>query len=146
MKIDKEILLEQYKLFVGTSESNSNRRASANRYFLSVNTFLLGLSGYLTSLDPRIWHLLTSLLGMTLCIYWLLTLKSYRGLNTAKFKVIHKLEQHLPVRLFGDEWDYLDKGKNPKKYLKLSVLEQGVPILFAILYTLIFIIKLLEFF
>lgn len=144
MAIDNNILLEQYKLFVGTSERNSDRRASSNKYFLSINSIILGLSGYAIGLTFQLWHLVSSLLGIILCVYWLLTLKSYRGLNSAKFKVIHNIEEKLPVKLFKDEWDYMDRGTNPKKYLKLSVLEQGIPILFSLLYITIFLVKIFE--
>ena len=139
---DKEIYFKQYKLFVETAEKVSDRRSSSNKYFLSINSVLLGFSGYLTSLPIQFWHLIISLLGLMLCVYWILILKSYRGLNFAKFSVIHKIEDSLPIKLFKNEWFYMDEGKNPKKYFKLSVLEQGVPILFFALYTILFILNL----
>jgi hypothetical protein len=44
------------------------------------------------------------------------------------------MEEKLPIKLFDDEWELLDRGENKNTYLKLSVVEQGVPIVFIILY------------
>lgn len=134
MEIDKNTLIEQYKLYVETAEKISEKRQTANTYFLSLNSFLLILAGYLTTLKFDLWHLIIMFAGIFICIFWILNLKSYRALNTAKYQVIHKMEEKLPIKLFDDEWELLDRGENKNTYLKLSVVEQGVPIVFIILY------------
>jgi len=61
-------------------------------------------------------------------------------LNTAKFAVIHELEEQLPVALFRREWFVC--GHNRKKkdkpvedtYVPLTHLERWVPVAFAVLY------------
>ena len=80
------------------------------------------------------WHILVGISGIAISFLWLLTLKSFRSLNSAKFKVIHEVEKNLSFSLFKEEWKYLDEGKSPRKYLKLSVVEQGIPIIFILLY------------
>jgi hypothetical protein len=42
-------LLDQYKLYVEMADRISQRRTSANTYFLSVNSAILAFAGYLTS-------------------------------------------------------------------------------------------------
>ena len=59
MAIDKNIFFEQYKLYVGTAEKVSEKRQTANNYFLSLNSFLLVLSGYLTTIK---FHLIMKFL------------------------------------------------------------------------------------
>ena len=140
---DKEIFFEQYKLFVKTAEKVSDRRQSSNKYFLTLNSFLLGLTGYLSSIAIQLWHIVIVFTAILICLLWLLILKSFRGLNSGKFKVIHKLEEKLPTKLFRDEWDYLKHGKNSVVYLKLSVIEQGVPIVFMMLYIIIIVLMLI---
>jgi len=139
---DKEIFFEQYKLFVKTAEKVSDRRQSSNKYFLTLNSFLLGLTGYLSSIAVQLWHIVIVFTAILICLLWLLILKSFRGLNSGKFKIIHKLEEKLPTKLFKDEWDYLKHGKNSAVYLKLSVIEQGVPIVFMLLYIIIIVLML----
>jgi len=140
---EKEILLEQYKLYVESAEKVSDRRQSANNYFLTLNSVLVAFSGYLTSFTFQIWHIIIAVAGICISFLWLLTLKSCRNLNSGKFKIIHSLEKKLPAKLFKDEWDCLEKGENKKTYLKLSVVEQGVPIIFFVLYILIIVIMIL---
>ena len=68
METDKNIFFEQYKLFVETAEKVSDKRQIANNYFLSLNSFLLILSGYLTTIPFRLWHILIVLAGSAICI------------------------------------------------------------------------------
>jgi len=46
--------------------------------------------------------------------------ESYKDLNTAKFAVIHKLEEQLPVALFRYEWHLCGHGKDKDKYVPLA--------------------------
>lgn len=141
---DEEIFFGQYKLYVETAEKVSEKRQTANTYFLSLNSFLLVLSGYLTTIKFQLWHLLLIITGIFICIFWLLNLQSYRNLNSAKYKVIHEMEDKLPINLFDKEWDFLERGKNKGVYLKLSVAEQGVPIIFIFLYWIILVLSVLS--
>src|SRR5918995_6847152 len=76
--------LELYKLAVEMADRVSARRATANAFFLTVSTALLAFvsSGSLNML----W--LVALAGIALSGTWWILLKSYRGLNAAKFGVI----------------------------------------------------------
>lgn len=145
-KINKEIAFEQYKLYVETAERVSDRRQSANNFFLTLNSVLLTFTGYLTTLSFAFWHTILAFAGISISILWYLTITSFRNLNSGKFKVIHDMEKNLPIKLFDDEWTHLGRGRNRKKYLKISVVEQGIPIVFFILYLLVIIIMLVPLF
>ena len=140
---EKEILLEQYKLYVESAEKVSDRRQSANNYFLTLNSVLIAFSGFLTVFTFQIWHIIVAFAGICISILWLMTLISFRNLNSGKFKVIHSLEKKLPAKLFKDEWDYLKKGEDKNSYLKLSIVEQGVPLIFLFLYVLIIVLMII---
>jgi hypothetical protein len=147
MEADKNILLEQYKLYVETAENVSKKRQTANTYFLSLNSFLLILSGYLTTIKTIRFQLLVFIIisaGIFICTFWISNLQSYRSLNSAKYKLIHEMEKQLPIKLFDEEWTLLGRGENKKTYLKLSVVEQRVPIIFIILYGLILNLSILS--
>lgn len=136
---DKEIILEEYKLFVATAEKVSDRRQSANSFFLTLNSLVLTFSGYLSTLDTQRWYYIIPVMGIFISYFWLITIKSYRQLNTGKFKVIHDIEKKLPIALFDDEWTHLGRGKT-KDYLKLTVVESGIPIIFMALYIIILVL------
>ena len=63
-------------------------------------------------------------------------------MNRAKFQVIDNVEEKLPLSLFKTEWEILGRGLDTNKYRKISSIEKNIPIIFIILYTLIFSINL----
>jgi len=144
--------LELYKLAVEMADRVSARRATANAFFLTVNTALLAFvsSG---SLDV-LW--LVALAGIALSVTWWILLKSYRDLNAAKFGVILEMEKNLEARVFADEWSKL-KEKRPKEespqeerpkrwwegYAELGKVERTIPLIFAALYVAVFVKALL---
>lgn len=132
-------LLEQYKMYVEMADRISNRRATANSYFLSVNSAILAFIGYLSSKDATgyLWFLAAG--GFTLSVLWETLIISYRNLNTAKFLVIHKIEKRLPISPYEAEWEAMGRGKNKKLYRPLSHIEMGVPYVFMALHAIVLI-------
>ena len=146
MNIEKEkIIFEEYKLYVQTAENNSNRRQTANNFFLSFNSILMSGTGFLIATNGEYWLILLSLIGIMSSFLWVTTIKSYKQLNSGKFKVIHEIEKSLPYALFKKEWAYLGEGECHKKYKKLTVVETGIPYIFMILYTLLILIQIISY-
>lgn len=143
MKTKEEIILEQYKLYIETAEKVSDRRQNANNFFLTLNSVLLSFTGYLTTLSLAFWHTLLAFAGISISVLWYLTITSFRNLNSGKFKVIRETEKKLPIKLFADEWKHLGSGISRRKYIKISKVEQGIPLVFFILYILIIFIMLI---
>ena len=130
-------LLEQYKIYVELADKISERRQSANSYFLTVNSALLAFVGYVTTKDTSDYLWLLGIAGMTLSYLWYRLVRSYRGLNTAKFLVIHAIEKRLPLSPYDAEWKMLGEGRNPKLYKPLTHIEAGVPWMFFGLHTFV---------
>jgi hypothetical protein len=139
---DSEQYLELYKLAVEMADRVSARRATANAFFLTVNTALLAFvsSGSLDAL----W--LVALAGIALSGTWWVLLKSYRDLNAAKFQVITEMESSLDAKIFNDEWTRL-KENRPEgwrgKYAEFGAVERFVPLIFAALYAAVLVKALL---
>jgi len=136
-------LLEQYKLFVESADRISQRRQSANSFFLTLNTALLAVVGGILSRGSQSleiwWFLPVAAVGLTLCYVWYRLVLSYKGLNAGKFEVIHAIEKKLPIALFDAEWHQIGKGKDPKKYKPFSEIETWVPWIFSALYGLLIV-------
>ena len=126
-------LLEQYKLYVEMADRISQRRMDTNKFFISVHTFMITLIS-LFSRDNYTVLILASLMGILFSGAWFFLLKSYRQLNSGKFKVVHEMEAQLPCAPYDVEWDKLGRGKDRKLYWPLSHLEVVLPLIFAILY------------
>jgi hypothetical protein len=139
-----------YMLAVEMADRMSARRGTANGFFLTVNTGLVALVG---STNLR-WYVAVA--GIVFSATWWLLLRSYRRLNQAKFKVILEMEEHLPRKVFGDEYrHYQGAGRVAEstetkasrarmearlaawtnKYRELGEVERVVPVVFALIYT-----------
>lgn len=135
----KPHLLEQYKLYVEMTDRISSRRQSANSFFLSVNTAIIALISYINweSTNDSSFYWLVSLAGMALCFMWYGLVRSYKDLNTAKFKVIHEMEAKLPVAPYDAEWEKVGKGKNSKLYLPFTHIEIYIPWVFFVIHAFV---------
>jgi hypothetical protein len=145
MNVDDSHLLEQYKLAAEMADRVSARRGAANGFYFTVSSALLATSESLSLATA-------SAAGIVLACAWWMQLRSYRNLNAAKFGVIAKLEQRLPIQVFGEEWAILKKEpvertvlrsrllgrllKPLSRYAELSVVEQVVPLVFLVLFTI----------
>jgi hypothetical protein len=134
--------LELYKLAVEMADRVSARRATANAFFLTVNTALLAFVSS-RSLNA-LW--LVALAGIALSATWWVLLKSYRDLNAAKFQVITEMENNLDAKIFDDEWKRLKENRPEgwrSRYAEFGAVERFVPLIFAALYAAVFISAML---
>ncbi|WP_057789393.1 RipA family octameric membrane protein [Roseovarius atlanticus] len=124
-----EEVLEIYKLLVEMADRVSQRRQSANSFYLTVNTAIIGATAYVArdTDGANTWAI--SLAGVAICILWIRAVLSYKSLNSAKFKVITELEGRLPVAAFKDEWEFL-QGANGKRHTPFHKTEVLVPFVF----------------
>ena len=134
-----EALIEQYKLFVGTSERLVARRQVVNTFFLSVNTLAVSAVGLMakevqTSPLVAIGVVAISIAAIVLCVAWKTLVRSYAQLNRGKFAVIDRLEDRLPAALFRAEWAALGAGKDPKSYKPFTHTEAVVSNIFMVIY------------
>jgi len=133
------VLLDQYKIFVETSEQLVARRQGVNTFFLSINSLLLTgiglLARELTKAPASVFAALAiCVAGILLCLGWYRLLCSYAQLNHGKFVVIHELERHLPASLFQAEWEALGAGRNVKTYRPCTGTEKSIAVIFSVLY------------
>ncbi len=145
----KSHLFEQYKLFIESAERVSDRRQSANNYFLAINTAIISLIGLIYEIklkDISFICILLSIIGILICVIFYFLINSYKQLNSGKFKVIHEIEQELPLALYKREWEILGEGKNKCKYWPFSHIEIKIPFIFGLIYLILLIIYILTIF
>ena len=137
-------VMEQWKLYVEMADRISNRRGLTNTFFLTLNTAIFTLIGVGGKERPDVsqWVLVLPLVvALGECTAWWWLVRSYRQLNTAKFKVVGALEERLPASPFWRaEWIALGEGEDWRKYLPLTHLEQWVPVLFGLAYLVGFVV------
>ena len=134
----KDHVLEQYKLYVEMADRISARRSTANTFFLTLNTLLVGALSVCAEKFSSLSVIVLCISAIVLCYVWKSLINSYRQLNTAKFTVIGEFEKKLPSSPYWSaEWSALGEGKDPKKYKQLTSVEKWVPIVFICLYLLL---------
>lgn len=123
------IVLSQWQTCVEMSNILSQRRDAMNSTFITLNLGVLAAISFVWSMKT----LVLEIAGIAVCILWIWMIHSFKKLNTEKFKVIHKMEEELPVAPFKDEWEALEKVK----YHDETKIEMCLPLLFAIMYVFI---------
>lgn len=126
-KDDTEILLGEWQTCVEMANSISQRRDSMNNLFITLNLAITTA----VSITWDIKSLFILIAGISTCVLWMKTIRNYKLLNTAKFKIIVSIEEKLPKSPFNDEWELLKKIKN---YTDSTKLERILPITFILLY------------
>ena len=134
-KSDREIILAEWQTCVQMADSVSRRRDTTNHLFLTLNLAILATS--LWGLDEYI----SLVFGFFLCLLWITFIIDYKNLNKAKFEIICKLEEHLPVTPFKSE---LEKIQKHNQYKELTSLEVFIPSIFAFLYAITLVILLIN--
>lgn len=139
---EKEELVEIYKLHAELADSVSRQRGTANRFYmlvlsgLAVLVFLQRKNGV-----PLEWLMIGfGLLGMLLAAAWYVVIRSFRQLNSGKFKALHELEEKLAYPFFKREWDLLKEGTERKTYWRLTIVETFVPIIFCVCFVVLMLI------
>ena len=137
--IDKNILLEQYKAFLQTSEDLVSRRQNVNNFYISINSALMAAFGIIWALDMLSIYkfftgILLSVVGIILSVSWIKLLASYGDLNSSKMKIISYIEKQLHASLYDAEWAALSDKLNKRKYVSFTNSEKRVPVLFIVVY------------
>ena len=138
-RADLEVVMEQYKLFVDTSERLVARRQVVNTFFLSANTLALSAMGLIVKEAGgtplvAISIIAIAIAAIVLCVAWKRLVRSYAQLNGGKFAVIERLEERLPAALFRAEWAALREGKDPDVYTPFTKTEAFVSKTFITIY------------
>ncbi len=126
---EKAFLLEQYKIYIETADKVSERRDRTNRFYISLLSILIALptlSNKIGILNEQFIVYILCIFGIVLCCLWIISIKSYKKLNSGKFKVIQDMENFLPYPCFNREWEILKKEES---YIQLTHIEQLLPIL-----------------
>lgn len=140
-------IIEIYKLYVEMTDRISSRRQSASSFFLTINSAIVALVGYMdlsngpVALFP-LFHIPVAIAGMVLSYLWYRLIVSYKQLNSGKFAVIHAIESMLPLRPYDAEWIALGKGEDPRIYKPFTHVEIFVPWVFFAIHAGVFLTSL----
>jgi uncharacterized membrane protein YedE/YeeE len=135
---ETNVILEQYKLFVDSSNRVSEQRSRTNNFFVSVNVALLAIFPVLfEKMDTReqmLFGITIGAVGIFMNVIWFLAIRAHKALNSAKFKILHEMEDSLPYQPFQMEWKVLKSRKWVNKHFTLTAVEVYIPVAFALIH------------
>lgn len=141
---NNEMLIEQYKIMLSTSESLIERRQKLTTTYLTIFSVLLPVISTMLSFSYFYLYLgaaLISIICIILCFSWRSTIISYGKSNRAKFAILEEIESKLPTTMFSSEW--LALKKITTKYKSFTNRETVIPILFVVVYSILLIISII---
>ncbi len=114
MSDDKK--LEIYKMFVDSASKVSEARSKVNAFFVALNGLIIGSNAM---------EMIAALFvfGIVCNGLWVQSIKSYKCLNDAKFKVILGMEKEMPFQCFTAE-QQICTGEKRKNF---TAIEQYIP-------------------
>ena len=130
-------VLEQWKTCVEMANSNTEKRNNANNLFITINSALFAVITF--AWDYK--SILLSIIGIVVCVLWLSSIRSYKQLSSVKYDIVNEIEKKLPLAPFTYEWEKLKLEHN---YVGLTRIENVLPWLFLVLYTVAIIYPILK--
>lgn len=127
----EEIKFEQYKIMIDSAEKNSDKRIKQNNIYLTIN---LAFLSYILTFKNLLQIIITSVIGVVICVIWFLTILNYCKRNGVKFDIINEMEEEFGS-LFKEEW------KRISVLTSLSIYERIISIIFIIIYIVLPIIR-----
>lgn len=141
-EIDNTTLLEQYKVFLQTSETLVSRRQDVNNFYISVNSALVAIFSVISAIGQNtlmkcFMGIIFSGVGVIICSSWIRILNSYGTLNASKMKIISLIEKQLPASLYDAEWRAQSDKLNSKPYVSFTECESRIPKIFIFVYIIL---------
>jgi len=137
-----QVCLEQYKGYIGDLGNVGARYATVQGFYVSVIVALISVlalaeSNKILSQLQTNTLVVVCLFAVALCIVWALTIRFYRRLFRAKFRVLKALEDNLAYNCFDVEYKLLE----PKPFL--LKIEGNIPVVLSFFFVALALIKLL---
>lgn len=136
-------MIEQYKSYLQDVGNIGARHENSRRFYLAVPSALFaflalaGKNGPLKLVAPV--QYLVAVVGMILCIVWLMHMQSFQAIYLAKFSVLRKMEdEHKFHPIFTEEWGFLQKDF---RYKFLKWIDLLVPLVFLAMFALLLFLK-----
>jgi hypothetical protein len=136
--------LSQYKTYIQDVGNIGVRHENSRKFYLSVVSALFvfialaGKEGLFESVRGYVL-ILSGIVGILLCIVWVLHMQSFRAIYRAKLDVLRAIEGKCNLyHIFDEEWKSL---KTNPRYKVLSVIDSVIPILFLLIFVALLYFK-----
>lgn len=139
---EKQLILEQYRIYNEMKERFIERSFSVNRFLMVLTAIFLFTMILIKMIVPTAYPMLLALefFGIASCIMWISNQDAYSSIIKIKYNsVIEKLEEDLPKAPNKDEYKELTDKRSKKRVILVKDIQKW----FAILLMLVFLGNLL---
>ena len=128
------IILDGY---IRSINHNIDSRMNMNKFYTSVLTALIAAWGLVSrsgNYSDKIFEVIIGLVGISMCMAWVMGIRSYRSIGSAKFVALRGMisDSENP---YDKEWNIL-REKN-SGYISIGVIESVVPYVLMVVYVVI---------
>jgi len=117
--MNESTLLEQYKALIGDVGNIGTRYATANRFYLSIVSAVVGVvvfteSGKLLEQVDLVLIAIVSAFAIVICHIWTKTLQFYEALFGVKLQLLGEMEKELAFPAYSREFQLMrERGIRP---------------------------------
>jgi hypothetical protein len=136
--------IEQYKAYLQDVGNIGVRHENSRKFYLSVVSALFafiamaGKEGLFVNVRGHVLTL-SGIVGILLCIVWVMHMRAFGAIYRAKFDVLRAIEDKYKLfHIFDEEWKSLKA--NPR-YKLLTVIDSVIPILFLLIFVVLLFLK-----
>lgn len=136
--------IEQYKAYLQDVGNIGVRHENSRKFYLSVVSALFvfvsmaGEEGIFANVRGNVLTL-TGLVGILLCIVWVMHMQAFGAIYRAKFDVLRGIEnKHGLFHIFDEEWSFLKA--NPR-FRMLTFIDSVTPVLFLLVFVALLYLK-----
>lgn len=131
-----DVKMKLYALYLKDLQSIGSRHEHVRKYYLTLISAIftilsLGGTSLAFGVTPGLVRLV-SIFGASLCVLWLLNMKSFNTLFEAKFNVLEEMEIQLPCQPFTRE--RIEKKKPGINHHSMLKFDMGIAAIFAVLF------------
>lgn len=145
--LDKNLLLEQYKIYCYEKESFANRNFATNKFYLCtiIAIFLIMFFTKDITFNYNVSaNLIMAFIGIAISFFWWSNADAYNILIKVKLKhVIEEMEKQLPIAMHGIENDNFMKYKKQNKIFVFSDTQKIVAIIMGIIFGILFVFEII---
>jgi len=136
---DKNLILEQYRIYSDAKEKFIDRQFTTNRFYLVLNLVILVTAYILGTLTPQ-YHpvIVLCVIGIAISTMWWMNIDSYQMLIKVKYaKVLEYLETKLPEQPYHKEFVDYSEMKKQKNVIVFGDFQKNLTLAIILVYAVI---------
>lgn len=135
---DKELLLEQYRIYTESKERYIDRTFLINRFYIIFVSVFFAIMLFLKTFQGGAFLALAGveLFGIMLCVMWFSNQDAYSTIIKIKYSaVLEKMETQLPYTPLKDEYEELQTQRKNKQIILVKDFQKWFAISILLLFT-----------